>query len=40
VQNVDQLRAYDCCENATEPQATEDHTKSKHVYNRGTVSQA
>ena len=39
-QNVDQLHAYDCYQNVTEPQTTEYHTKSTHMYNAGTVSQA
>jgi len=29
-----------CHQNVTEPQVTEYHTKSTHVYNTGTVSQA
>jgi len=40
MQNVDQLHAYDCYQNVTEPQATEYHTKSTQVYITGTVSQA
>jgi len=40
MQNMDQLHAYDCYQNVTEPQATEYHTKSTHMYNTGTVSQA
>ena len=35
-QNIEQLHAYDCHQNVTEPRATENHT---HVYT-GTVSQA
>ena len=33
------LHAYDCHQNVTEPQATENHIKYTHVY-IGTVSQA
>ena len=40
MQNVDRLHAHDCYQNVTEPQTTEYHTKSTHVYNTGTVSQA
>jgi len=40
MQNVDQVHAQDYHQNVTEPQATEYHTKSTHVYNTGTVSQA
>jgi len=36
MQNMEQLHAYDCDQNVTEPRATENHT---HVYT-GTVSQA
>jgi len=34
------MHTYDCYQNVTEPQTTEYHTKSTHVYNTGTVSQA
>jgi len=39
---VDQLHAYDCYQNVTEPQATEYHTKSTHayVYNTGGLTKA
>jgi len=37
MQNMEQLHAYDCDQNVTEPRATENHTA--HVYT-GTVSQA
>ena len=37
VQNMEQLQVHDC---PTEPQATEYHTKTTHVYNAGTVCQA
>jgi len=40
MQNIDQLHGRDCYQNVTEPQATEYHTKSTHLYNKGTVSQA
>jgi len=40
MQNVDQLHAYDCYKNVTEPQATEYPKKLTHVYNTRTVSQA
>ena len=40
MQNVDQVHTQDYHQNATEPQATEYHTKSTHMYNTGTVSQA
>ena len=36
--NMEQLHAYDCNQNVTEPQATENHIKYTHVYT-GTVSQ-
>jgi len=36
MQNMEQLNAYDCYQNVTEPQATE---KNAHMYT-GTVSQA
>ena len=36
---MEQLHAYDCHQNVTEPQATEYHKISTHVYNTGTVSQ-
>ena len=39
MQNMEQLHAYDCHQNVTEPQATENHIKYTHVYT-GTVSQA
>jgi len=38
MQNMEQLHAYDCDQNVTEPRAIENHT---HVYTgSGTVSQA
>jgi len=37
VQNMEQLQVHDC---PTEPQATEYHTKTTHVYSAGTVCQA
>ena len=37
MQNMEQLHAHDC---HIEPQATEYHTKSTHMYNTGTVSRA
>jgi len=36
---MEQLHAYECHQNVTETQATEDHNKSAHMYT-GTVSQA
>jgi len=39
VQNMEQLHAYDCHQNVTEPQATENHIKYTHVYT-GTVSES
>ena len=39
VQNMEQLHAFDCHQNVTEPQATENHIKYTHVYSE-TVSQA
>ena len=40
MQNMDQLHAYESYQNVTELRTTEYHTKSTHVYNPGTVSQA
>ena len=39
VQNMEQLHAYDCHQNVTEPRATENCIKCTHVY-IGTVNQA
>jgi len=33
MQNMDQLQAQDYHQNVTEPQVTEYHTKSTHMYN-------
>jgi len=38
VQNIDQLHAYECYQNVTEPEATEYHTQKVHVYNTRTES--
>ena len=32
VENMEQLNAYNCHQNVTEPQATEYHKKGTHVY--------
>jgi len=37
MQNMEQIHAFDCHQNVTEPQATENHIKYTHV-NTGTVS--
>ena len=39
VQKMEQLHAYDCHQNVTEPQATENHIEYTHMYT-GTVTQA
>jgi len=39
MQNMEQLHAYDCHQNVTEPQATENHIKYTPGYT-GTASQA
>jgi len=39
MQNMEQLHTYDCNQNVTEPQATENHLNYTHMY-IGTVSQA